>query len=266
MECDFARAVWFASPYGLLLRTDWDDNDHDWAAICAIFSWHIWKARCSTVFQSKSISPLHLGREILKDLSQYANPKEHISRTLPYIASIEPPTPASWSLPNFDYLKINFDGSFTETNLAGGSGFICCDSTGTFCGAGAGPTLVLLAGEAESAAALSTITWAKEMSKTNIILEGDSKQVIDYINGSGGDYFEWRCKPILDKVRELKATIPNCQCNYTARVGNKAADTLSKYGRSLSLLTFWINSHPLFITDVINMDYVTMLGHQPLNT
>ncbi|OUZ99418.1 hypothetical protein BVC80_4009g1 [Macleaya cordata] len=171
--------AWFTSPYGLLLHTvrnhniidwflqwftdlqDWEDNDHDWAAICAIFSWHIWKARCSTVFQSKSISPLHLGREILKDLAQYANTKEHINRPLPYIASIEPPTPALWSPPKFDYLKINFDGSFTETNLAGGSGFTCRDSTGTFCGAGAGPTLVLSAGEAESVAALSAITWAK---------------------------------------------------------------------------------------------------------
>ncbi|KAB2625369.1 hypothetical protein D8674_017029 [Pyrus ussuriensis x Pyrus communis] len=104
-----------------------------------------------------------------------------------------------WSPPKVGFVKLNFDGSVV--NQQGTSGFVIRNEMGSHFIAGArrfGQTTINVA----ECLALSDGLWmAKANGLKHIIVEGDSKLVIEAIRGSY--HASWRLKTILADIRRL---------------------------------------------------------------
>ncbi|KAL6146301.1 hypothetical protein ACLB2K_056982 [Fragaria x ananassa] len=86
-----------------------------------------------------------------------------------------------WQAPPNSFVKINFDGSVTSNSAA--CGFIIRDANGRPISAASNPISRALVPIAEAVALRDGLLKAKEKGFTNVEVEGDSKLVIDAMNG-----------------------------------------------------------------------------------
>ncbi|KAH0976320.1 hypothetical protein GBA52_026039 [Prunus armeniaca] len=83
------------------------------------------------------------------------------------------------------YVKINFDGAWKKDSHLAGLGVVARDAIGSFCGGLATPFHCNLALVAEAAAGLCAFKFALNHNFTDIILETDSKILVEGVRGGG---------------------------------------------------------------------------------
>lgn len=132
-------------------------------------------------------------RDTVFDLNQVANgsngPKQHT-------------VPAAWSPPLNQWFKCNSDGAFDANNNHGASGMVLRDDQGSFVAA---KTIwyphVLHALHLEALACRDGLELAHHVGVQKIILETDSKQLVDLLNECVRTRSE--VTPVIAEIREL---------------------------------------------------------------
>ncbi|XP_004301088.1 PREDICTED: uncharacterized protein LOC101290870 [Fragaria vesca subsp. vesca] len=136
-----------------------------------------------------------------------------------------------WSPPPFDRVKINFDGSVWRNSAA--RGFVIRTPNGNPLVAASSNFGITTISVAEALSLRNSLICAKERGLSRVEVEGDSKLVIDAVNGIAAS--PWR---ILKLVQEIRS-------NAVANVGHKVGD-----------VRFWEECVPPEASLALSFDYV----------
>nr|KJB20572.1 hypothetical protein B456_003G154500 [Gossypium raimondii] len=159
--------------------------------------------------------------------------------------SLKHPQPRSmvkWSPPPQGYFKINVDAGLSVANNRAVLGFIIRNAEGFIMGHNLVHSMVI----AEAIAVLDGLQFALDMGFSKVILESDSRLVVNNIQKSSEDYSESR--PFTWDVKNLARKFLCCRFQFVAREGNGAAHALVVedvgFGRSLQFILLGVvDSH-----------------------
>ncbi|XP_062020921.1 uncharacterized protein LOC133737369 [Rosa rugosa] len=166
-----------------------------------------------------------------------------------------------WQPPPHNTVKINFDGSVKSGSAS--SGFIFRDSLGqpilastTNSGSTTIPT-------AEAIALRDSLIAAMDRGLQFIEVEGDSKLVIDAVNGVS--HPPWKLRKIITDIRSLVASFSTITFKHVFRKANFAADSVTKLGHTSSDRIWWVNCFPPTVSRAILFDTVNCGGPRGLS-
>ncbi|KAL6228481.1 hypothetical protein ACLB2K_002431 [Fragaria x ananassa] len=177
--------------------------------------WQIWKARNDVVFRKKTPNTMNITAAAAYHLGS--------------LATIER-----------DWIKINFDG-LVRRNAASG-GFILRSDPGKPLVATAfniGTTSILVV---EALALRNSLACAKERGYTKIEVEGDSKLVIDGINGTSDP--PWRLLRLFHDIRKLSYSYEAISYKHVFREANFVADSLANLRHRVESHSTWEDCVP----------------------
>nr|XP_023870614.1 uncharacterized protein LOC111983184 [Quercus suber]POE88579.1 putative ribonuclease h protein [Quercus suber] len=158
-----------------------------------------------------------------------------------------------WLPPPKDWVNVNFNGAiFQKENLAG-LGYIVQNDEGLVMAAFTQiiplPTSVEMV---EVLAACSAIGFAKELSLSQVILEGDSDTIIRALFSGGFDSSSF--EHIIRDIKLLSSVFQNLSFNHTRRQGNRVAHRLARLACKFSHLQIWMEDLPPDIVSVYHSD------------
>ncbi|XP_026431838.1 uncharacterized protein LOC113329082 [Papaver somniferum] len=111
----------------------------------------------------------------------------------------------NWNPPNKSQLKLNIDAAWISANLPTGFSLILRNDAGVLEQGRTGAFTASTPEEAEALGLLQGAKWASEFGLSNFLVEGDCKNLFDYLNGYES-LIEWQNKAILDEaIIELKS-------------------------------------------------------------
>ncbi|XP_026417342.1 uncharacterized protein LOC113312820 [Papaver somniferum] len=169
---------WFQS------RNDSEVEQEKFLKFASFAIWHIWKLRCSVVFDNASVQISQLVAIMTKELNEW-NLNSMKSRS-GRIGPRQNRTMIPWQLPENEFHKINFDASFLKVNKHMGIGLMLFSDAGHCGGAQSISGIAQEEEHAEALAALEAIKRAKASVVDKLHLEGDCINVVNAINGRVG--------------------------------------------------------------------------------
>ncbi|XP_004288816.1 PREDICTED: uncharacterized protein LOC101301910 [Fragaria vesca subsp. vesca] len=206
--CNFATSVWNAAAMtppidwkeGLIkVARKWFIDNHYDSNLFGKFivtCWQIWKDRNDAVFRGKTPRSNATVAAAAAHLLAMSNIQTDSSST----RNLDTPGTDSemirWSPPPFDRVKINFDGSVWRNSTAGG--FVIRTPNGNPLVAASSNFGITTISVAEALSLRNSLICAKERGLSRVEVEGDSKLVIDAVNGIAAS--PWR---ILKLVQEI---------------------------------------------------------------
>nr|KJB09365.1 hypothetical protein B456_001G136500 [Gossypium raimondii] len=105
---------------------------------------------------------------------------------------------------------------------------------------------------AEALVVLHGLQFALDLSFSNVILESDSRLVVNNIQKSSEDYSESR--PFIWDVKNLARKFQRCRFQFIAREGNGAAHVMAIEGMRTEGDSFWVEDAPLKALEVADSD------------
>ncbi len=133
----------------------------------------------------------------------------------------------SWVPPPPGFLKVNFDGNLAADGRGGGAGFVIRDHDARLVALGGQRIFDASVVCAELRAAWEGISYARRILHADqVILEGDSATVIDWIRGRGR---AGEGRPLLMDIRGLLQACGTYQATHVYREANCAADWVAAY-------------------------------------
>ncbi|XP_062005816.1 uncharacterized protein LOC133722997 [Rosa rugosa] len=164
-------------------------------------------------------------------------------------------TTIKWSAPPGSFVKINFDGSISRDLAA--SGFIIRDHDGSpviaatkYVGNSTTPV-------AEATTLRDSLIAAKDKGFTRLEVEGDSKLVIDAVNGIVT--LPWRLLKLIEDIRTIATSFSQISFKHIYREVNFVADAIADLGHEAMSPMFWSDKVPreasrAVLFDVVNID------------
>ncbi|XP_057820158.2 uncharacterized protein LOC131033029 [Cryptomeria japonica] len=131
-----------------------------------------------------------------------------------------------WSAPPPSWLKLNFDGTTRSGVVAGGE--IIRDILGDLILAYAGNFGSALSNTVEALALFSGLKLALDINAKRLIIEGDSKLIIEVAKGVLG--ISWMISNILKDIWSMIVWLEEFQIQHIYREGNLVADSLTAAG------------------------------------
>ncbi|XP_026383878.1 uncharacterized protein LOC113279403 [Papaver somniferum] len=202
-DCPYAKSVWALPPGPNVSNVHSSDSflDHynEWTRddstslsleVAATKVWHILKERCDRVFSNKTSISISLSIQIQRFI-QFWTPSRNVdqdSATVIIPSSTLPLPNRQWTIPL-------------------GYGIVIRNALG-YQGARGGNCRVSSPEEAEALAVFEATKWAREKALTNFSLEGDCKNVMDYLNGMNTS-ITWQVQRLLDEVKKMVAEVTN---------------------------------------------------------
>ncbi|XP_026415914.1 uncharacterized protein LOC113311291 [Papaver somniferum] len=189
--CPFAKEVWAAEPYPVNLQfhssITFLDICKDWIGkknpiipveIALTKAWFIWKERSNLVFENKQRTSVQLGTEIQRYIKFWY--KDH-----PLLNQVKRRRDKNitWNPPKRSQLKLNIDTNWISANLPAGFSLIFRKDAGIL---EQGRVRAFTASTPEEAVALELLQgakWATKIELSNFSIEGDCKNLFDYLNG-----------------------------------------------------------------------------------
>ena len=135
-----------------------------------------------------------------------------------------------WYPPNTSFTKLNFDGLVLTDNKAS-SGFILRNSEGSPILASTKNVGVSNVLRAEAFALRVGLHATLLHGHLNIIVEGDSKILIDNINNKCS--VPWKIQTLVRDIKILASKFHNIKFNHVWRETNFAADAVANLGHSI---------------------------------
>ncbi|XP_015384281.2 uncharacterized protein LOC107176378 [Citrus sinensis] len=190
--CKFARKVWRYSSLGIdlkvenfpdvitLLHHSYQHHSNLNSELVASFLWVIWNARNNWLFNGKCEDPSRLiakAMSIADSVKRIKQPEHNCSLELTSMQQNQ------WSPPSEDWVKVNVDAAIDEQNNLAGLGAVIRNYRGEVVAAAV--NTVKSFGDVEmyeAKAALWGIQEAIKAGASSIILESDSKRVVELIN------------------------------------------------------------------------------------
>ncbi|XP_061998960.1 uncharacterized protein LOC133716267 [Rosa rugosa] len=130
------------------------------------------------------------------------------------------PKVIKWHPPPEDKIKINFDGSVSSSEAT--CGFICKDTNGNLTMAMSKNIGTTTVPTAEATALRDSLWMAIQKGYKNVQVEGDSKIVIDAVNGKISP--PWRLAQIINDIRKIVCNFESISFSHIYREANFAAD------------------------------------------
>ncbi|KAK8684137.1 hypothetical protein V6N13_040169 [Hibiscus sabdariffa] len=154
-----------------------------------------------------------------------------------------PPIQAKWEAPLENVVKVNFDSAFSHQMLQSVSGVICRGYTGSILAACSLPhKYVRDAFMAEALACHQAVTFACELGFTRVVLEGDSRTVIQKCQSFLIDAS--LISPVIADIKLICRNFMALDFGFVRREENVAAHTPVQEGKGFSCPMYWIEEAP----------------------
>ncbi|BBH08473.1 hypothetical protein Prudu_020678, partial [Prunus dulcis] len=220
----------------------WSKNERDWAlSLIGFITREIWKSRCKAVFKGGAPEPIGLlaraDRAAKEFLDANILPLHH-HPSLPTLDS-----DSVWFPPHQGSVKVNIDGSWKNGSCKAGLGIVIRNSDGLLCAGQAGPYQCISALHAEAAAAIKGLHLASQNGFAVIVLETDSKVLVEGVNGSTLNR-AWSILPLLEEIRLLCRNFQAVRWNWVSRKANRAAHKAASIGYEAVELKSWAHRPP----------------------
>ncbi|KAF8376995.1 hypothetical protein HHK36_030367 [Tetracentron sinense] len=259
-DCEFARAVWFATPYGVRTDEGGDSPMHErwkaWLAnnqskedqvlkitASAVLAWSLWKNRNSTIFQDSCKFPSLVARQamgLVEEAFTVGGPAQ--GRLTPQIQQQF----VRWISPDGQWVKINCDGSANTVDESMGIGAIARNSKGTIL---SGFTQGVKNGNAmiaEATAIKSAVELTIRFGWNHTMIESDALVLVNCLKHNQ-DPPHWDIMAIMADIKALAIKIPHLRFTYVSRMANSFAHKLAAFGQfsgaSNDLEAQTLNSH-----------------------
>ncbi|KAL6203285.1 hypothetical protein ACLB2K_026985 [Fragaria x ananassa] len=165
-----------------------------------------------------------------------------------------PPSHIKWHPPPPNSLKANFDGSLLPPSCVA-TGFVVCNSDGIpvlATSQNLGRLGILLA---EDVALCVGLQLLATYTTQPIIIEGDSKLLLDALNAlNDRSQIPWRLKVLVRDIQALSSHFQSISFKHVWREANFLADSLAKLGHSCNSPQLWISYLPLFLANAFQLD------------
>ncbi len=249
--CDYAREVWNVITHDN--ETLWCKPDnlmdffHQWKGLCKIagrqdhsdwilphFCWGIWKERNNRIFRDREEPAIILGKKVSKNIKENLQvlKEEEEEEGDRKIAKEKDRNlkrqDASWLLPPDGWSKANFDGASKGNPGPSGCGGIIRNSYGEGIAAFASPLGIQTIHLAEARAASKVVKLAFEAKITKLWLVGDSKNIINTINGISPP--SWMIVNIIAETCATLTKFDKVHVNHVYREANPVADWFANKG------------------------------------
>ncbi|MBA0755499.1 hypothetical protein Gogos_021255 [Gossypium gossypioides] len=254
-DCLFAAQVWskldIQWPSSLVNFNEWlswllknSAKNRKW--LIAVSIWAIWFSRNKFVHERKVQSLEEIVTFIWSFGSEYRSSAESLKHP-------QPRSMVKWSPPPQGWFKVNVDAGVSIANNRVVTDFIIRNDEGFIMGSGfQRHNLVLSVVIAEAIAVLHGLQFALDMGFSRVILESDSRLVVNNIQKSSEDYSESR--PFTWDVKNLARKFHCCRFQFVAREGNGAAHALVVEGMQAEGDSFWVEDAPLKVLEVADSD------------
>ena len=185
-------------------------------------AWSLWQRRNKLRIDLPCHPLNQVSPQAAKFLQDYLDAQDSQSPS----NSMAPPT-QSWTPPNSNSFKANFDGAVFNSSNSAGICVIICDSNGEVIAAMSErillPTIVM---EVEMLACRRAVTFAIEVGVQDVTFEGDSLTVIRAINGGGAS--EAPYGNLIDDILVYVSSFSSVVFEHVKRPYNRVADALAK--------------------------------------
>ncbi|KAH0776146.1 hypothetical protein KY290_007557 [Solanum tuberosum] len=152
-------------------------------------------------------------------------------------------------------LQINTDGSRDAIRRAG-TGWICRDHRGKIIMTFARSIGRDTSNMAEAKASLNGLEWCSQNGHSNVILDCDSKIVVEMIKGNYN--IPWQMKNIITRIQNISSTI-TCEVRHCYREANQVADALAKWSITNEELVIFAQAHlPSIAIGPYKLDLIQM--------
>nr|XP_011463604.1 PREDICTED: uncharacterized protein LOC105351321 [Fragaria vesca subsp. vesca] len=198
--------------------------------------WQVWKTRNDTIFRGKQPNPRSTLAVAMSHLQNSAN----LCTVGSAESNYENDKMIRWSPPPNDRVKLNFDGSVKSSYAAGG--FIFRNPLGGPLAAAAfnfGSTTVPVA---EALSLRNGLIDAKRRGFKKVEVEGDSKLVIDVINGVSTP--PRRLLKLCQDIKSLRSSFEFISFKHVFREANFVANAIANFGHRLDNSCVWEESVP----------------------
>ncbi|XP_026398857.1 uncharacterized protein LOC113294693 [Papaver somniferum] len=218
-------------------------------------AWFIWKERCNRVFEHKQQTKIQLGLEIQRFIDFWYKgnlPSRHFPKEKLKIQT--------WSLLNRSQFKLNIDAAWSSIDLPTGFSLILRNDAGDFEIGRAGSFTASTPEEAEAIGLLQGAYWAVEKGLSNFTVEGDCKNLFDYLNGKDSQ-ISWQNRLIMNEVQEKFNQYQNFLGFYLVRrTANNVTDVLAKKAKSFKNFLNWRVVPPSCINQALPVDKSNVRG------
>jgi ribonuclease HI len=162
-----------------------------------------------------------------------------------------------WKPPLPGCLKINWDTARDSHSRSIGFGLLVRNSNGLIYATGSLSMRTLMDPVAVKAfVALRALEFCRSRGYSNIMLEGDSLEVVKSINNSG---LNWtRIGPIVSDIKEVMRSFSNWQVGHIKKEGNVIAHKLAKFGIQHGFDRIWLDCLPDCIREVVLSEFSTL--------
>ena len=148
---------------------------------------------------------------------------------------------------------MNFDGAMFREIQRAGMGVIVRNAEGCVLASMAETFhLPFLVAVVEVIAAKKALQFAKDIGLSSIILEGDSKIVIDGLKSTYSFLNEYG--HLLVEAEEVADQMDAVEFQHVPRQANKSAHNIARHARHVSEFTVWMEDVPSHLVSVIQAD------------
>ena len=222
LTCSTSKAIWNASGlvFSDISTTNWLKsiiNDKIILSKSLIILYHIWKARNHLIFLNSIPDPIRIAFSAAHMFNNFTSLNKTSSSNSPNLSIIK------WKKPPADFSKLNFDGAVKIDSTAS-AGFVLRNCEGMPILASAkslGKSNVIVA---EAVALRAGLQAALLQGIHNILVEGDSKILIDSVNRKSNT--PWRIKYIVEDIWSMSVHFSNITFAHIWREANFVADAV----------------------------------------
>ncbi|KAL6131184.1 hypothetical protein ACLB2K_069562 [Fragaria x ananassa] len=207
----------------------------------------VWKARNDAIFKGKSPCPNSI---VAAATFHQCSAIDSASTNRNTNGRMNESNMIRWSPPPTDWVKINFDGSVKSNSAAGG--FILRTSSGQPIAVGAFNSGVTNVPVAEALALRNSLICAKERGLTKIEVEGDSKLIIDVVNGVS--HPPWRLLKLYHDIKCLSCSFESIRFSHVFREANFVANALANMGHRSDRCGLWVENVPPEVSLALSFD------------
>ena len=233
--CDWTMPIWFVVCFGMryqkneICRFDeWLNGivskkgiDKEVKALIALTCWNIWKERCNVQLGKQTLNVDNVIRRVRWAYGDciIKSRKEEDSR----LAKEK----EVWKAPEVGWIKVNCDGAWKKEVRRAAIGIVAKNEESRMI-SGMGKMVDLEGADmVEALAVREGVKLAIKENYQKVVIESDSKQVIDEITGKK-DGCSWRIKPIIEGIRGYMKRIQEIKFNSVKRNANTAAHEIAQ--------------------------------------
>ncbi|XP_026431425.1 uncharacterized protein LOC113328562 [Papaver somniferum] len=276
LQCPIAAAVWSWVSTDVLQEamvyrdiTQWIHSWIDKSSLVSISSrhhlmnlavfttWFIWKSRCLKLFEGKTQSPQSIVHQIIKFCSLHNICIHNRTNNISHHNNHMNTTITRWQPPPTDWIKINFDVSYTVDSNYAGFFIVLRNHVGELLDAVASTGYVRDIDQAEAMALLMVLKWIQSKGISRVQVEGDNKAVIEAVQRNQVNHIRWEDQHLISESIGLYNNL-QVQVRYVNRVCNGDADVVDKYARKNKCSYQWEVISQAVITPLLSKDVINM--------